>query len=185
MNIFQKEYSDIYDLSLISSFRIFSNKITSFREKIINSTNFSENDKYMIVNDLDVLIENIKNYNMSKNSDSKNVTDFLNDFTMGKTINFKQDGISLLTIHKSKGLEFQVVFFIGLSEGVLPDYRANTEDKLSEEKNNVFVGLSRSKRDLYLSSVKNKMMPWGKLKKQVESRYLEVIRKSIESDEVL
>jgi DNA helicase II / ATP-dependent DNA helicase PcrA len=185
MEYIKNEYSEIYDLSLISSFRMFSNKIASFRKKIIDSTNFSENDKYMIVNDLDVLIENIKNYNMSKNSDLKNVTDFLNDFTMGKTINFKQDGISLLTIHKSKGLEFQVVFLIGLSEGVLPDYRADTDEKLLEEKNNVFVGLSRSKRDLYLSSVEYKMMPWGKLKKQVESRYLETIRQSIDTEEML
>lgn len=175
----KEKYHDLCEISIIDNFRIILSQLNKLREIVIDSSSFSENDKYLIINDLEVLLQNLNNYDRTKNSNDKNVIDFMNDFAMGKTLNYKEEGISILTIHKSKGLEFQVVFLIGLCEGILPDYRADTEVKLIEEKNNVFVGLSRSKRDLYISSIEYKMMPWGKVRKQEESRYLKSILESI------
>ena len=56
-------------------------------------------------------------------------------------------GASLMTIHKAKGLEFPVVFVIGLVEGMLPHQNGDLE----EERRVAFVGLSRAMRLLYLS----------------------------------
>ena len=58
-----------------------------------------------------------------------------------------KNGVSLMTIHKSKGLEFPVVFVIGFVEGILPHKNGDIE----EERRIAFVGLSRAMRLLYLS----------------------------------
>jgi DNA helicase-2/ATP-dependent DNA helicase PcrA len=74
----------------------------------------------------------------------------------------------------SKGLEFEVVFIIGLSEGTFPDYRAVNRgvDALAQEKNNMYVAVTRAKRRCYLSYPQIKMMPWGDYKKQFPSRFI-------------
>ena len=58
-----------------------------------------------------------------------------------------KDGVSLMTIHRSKGIEFPVVFVIGLVEGILPSKRGDLE----EERRICFVGISRAMKKLYLA----------------------------------
>ena len=58
-----------------------------------------------------------------------------------------KEGVSLMTIHKAKGLEFPAVFVIGLVEGITPTKRGDME----EERRIVFVGISRAMKHLYLS----------------------------------
>jgi DNA helicase-2/ATP-dependent DNA helicase PcrA len=66
--------------------------------------------------------------------------------TQDEMVNDKQ-GVSLTTIHKAKGLEFPVVFVIGLVEGIIPTKKGDIE----EERRICFVGISRAMRLLYLS----------------------------------
>ena len=81
---------------------------------------------------------------------------------------------SLLTAHMSKGLQFDVVFIMGLCEGTFPDYRAvkggNTQ--LSQEMNNMYVAVTRAKRLCYMTYPAKKRMPWGDIKSQMPSRYI-------------
>jgi DNA helicase-2/ATP-dependent DNA helicase PcrA len=58
-----------------------------------------------------------------------------------------KEGVALMTIHKAKGLEFPVVFVIGLVEGITPTKRGDIE----EERRIVFVGISRAMKILYIS----------------------------------
>lgn len=58
-----------------------------------------------------------------------------------------KEGVSLMTIHKAKGLEFPVVFVIGMIEGIIPHVNADIE----EERRVAFVALSRAMKLLYLS----------------------------------
>lgn len=60
------------------------------------------------------------------------------------------NGISLLTIHKSKGLEFQTVFIIGCNEGIIPTY-AQKGEELEEERRCFYVAITRAKENLFLS----------------------------------
>lgn len=68
------------------------------------------------------------------------------DSFQGETANDK-DGVSLMTVHKCKGLQFPVVFVIGLVEGISPSKRGDPE----EERRICFVGISRAMKKLYIS----------------------------------
>lgn len=61
-------------------------------------------------------------------------------------------GLTLSTVHTMKGLEKDIVFLIGMCEGVFPDYRAKIAAKeLEEEEKNAFVAVTRARRWLYMS----------------------------------
>ncbi|MEN8129153.1 MAG: ATP-dependent helicase [Pseudomonadota bacterium] len=86
------------------------------------------------------------------------------------------DGLTLSTVHTMKGLEKDIVFLMGMCEGVFPDYRASSANEISEERNNAFVAVTRAKRWLYITYPKQRMMPWGDIKFQRQSRFITEIQ---------
>ncbi len=98
---------------------------------------------------------------------------FRNALALGQlSSDYVGDGLTLSTVHTMKGLEKDIVFLIGMCEGVFPDYRAKTIKELEEERNNAFVAVTRAKRWLYVSYPKQRMMPWGDLKFQSKSCFI-------------
>ena len=77
-----------------------------------------------------------------------------------------------LTVHSSKGLEFDVVFMAGMVDGVFPDYRATGAKERAEETRNAFVAATRSRRLLYLTYPALRVMPWGDERRQRPSPFL-------------
>ena len=114
----------------------------------------------------------------SEHGGSHSVGTFLSQVALGTTQQPKMDGVALLTVHSAKGMEFDVVFVVGMNEGTFPDYRAKGR-ALEEERRNAFVAVTRSRRLLYMTFPKKKMMPWGDVKGQTISCFLPPIRNAL------
>ncbi|KJG13879.1 ATP-dependent helicase [Photobacterium iliopiscarium] len=98
---------------------------------------------------------------------------YRNAISLGQVSETKaQSGLTLSTVHTMKGLERDIVFLMGMCEGVFPDYRATSSDKIDEERNNAFVAVTRAKRWLYVSYPQYRVMPWGDTKCQAPSRFI-------------
>ena len=83
-----------------------------------------------------------------------------------------KDATTLITLHAAKGLEFPVVFIAGLEEGVFPHARAlEDEQQMEEERRLAYVGITRAKRRLFLSSAWRRAT-WGSGQANVPSRFL-------------
>jgi len=103
---------------------------------------------------------------------AKTLSAFISSKALGSTQKALREGVALLTVHSSKGLEFDVVFLAGMAEGTFPDYRATSPKERAEEVRNAFVAATRSKRLLYLSYPKTRVMPWGGIRRQSPSQFL-------------
>src|SRR5690606_6469146 len=83
------------------------------------------------------------------------ILDFLADVTLSSAVDrWKDEGgaVTLMTLHAAKGLEFPVVFIVGLEQGLLPHARASENDaELEEERRLFFVGITRAQQELRLS----------------------------------
>jgi superfamily I DNA/RNA helicase len=64
--------------------------------------------------------------------------------------------LSLMTVHAAKGLEFDVVFVVGMEEGIFPDRRCMEEGQLEEERRLAYVAITRAERRLYLSHARRR-----------------------------
>lgn len=101
------------------------------------------------------------------------LTAFRNALALGQlSENISAKGLTLSTVHTMKGLEKDIVFLIGMCEGVFPDYRAHSKKELEEERNSAFVAITRAKRWLYVSYPRQRKMPWGDVKYQTKSRFM-------------
>lgn len=113
--------------------------------------------------------------------------DFLEGITLSTDIdNLEEtvDSVTLMTLHSAKGLEFPVVFLVGMEEGIFPGYKSIGEPKeLEEERRLCYVGITRAKQNLYFTHAKRRTI-FGSTSCNAMSRFIEEIPKdSIEGME--
>jgi len=129
----------------------YSNNLTPAEVINLLRTNL-DYDRYVTDEDIpspdDVKIQNLNQLQISatRYSNIKSFLDYTDTF-QEETVNDDKEGTALMTIHKAKGLEFPVVFVVGLVEGIVPSKKGDIE----EERRIVFVGISRAMKLLYLS----------------------------------
>lgn len=82
--------------------------------------------------------------------------------------------VTLMTVHSAKGLEFRVVFVIGLENGIFPMIRANEADQLEEERRLMYVAVTRAKELLFLTNANVRNL-YGESKHTVESLFVKEI----------
>lgn len=89
--------------------------------------------------------------------------------------NAPQDAVNLMTLHAAKGLEFRIVFLVGLEEGIFPHARALfSPSELEEERRLCYVGLTRAKEKVFLSCALRRMR-FGSIQANIPSRFLREI----------
>lgn len=85
------------------------------------------------------------------------------------------DEVSIMALHSAKGLEFNVVFLLGMEEGLFPHNRSfNSLSDLEEERRLCYVGITRAKEKLYLLSARQRTI-FGKTSGTIESRFIREI----------
>ena len=107
-----------------------------------------------------------------------NLGDFLEGITLSSDIDNleeEQDSVTLMTLHSAKGLEFPVVFLVGMEEGIFPGYKSIGEPKeLEEERRLCYVGITRAKNNLILTCAKRRTI-FGSTNCNAMSRFVEEI----------
>lgn len=134
-------------------------------------------DRRAIYDDTEVLRQEWDQYLRSRGGTSRTIAGFMSGMALGTTQHIARDSVALLTVHSAKGLEFDVVFVVGMADGVFPDFRARGNRKaMEEEARNAFVAVTRSKRLLYMTYPRTRRMPWGDVWSAQPSQYLRSMR---------
>ena len=112
---------------------------------------------------------------------SVDLGDFLEEISLIADISEHKsddDVVTLMTLHSAKGLEFPVVFLVGMEEGIFPHQNSFTEEGgLEEERRLCYVGITRAEEKLYLTCARSRMM-YGRTNRNPISRFI----KEIDSD---
>lgn len=157
-------------VSLVEDGNNIKNQLEAFKVQISIT---DDDEKNMLFRDIDELLIHWHNY--AKTTDNKSLHQFKNAMALGQTHSLTQhSGVTLSTVHTMKGQEFDIVFIVGMDDETFPDYRAVRSGgvELTQEKNNLYVAFTRSKRWLYVTWPENRTMPWGDSKRRKISRFL-------------
>ena len=164
--------------------------VTELVEALLEKTGYSAALAAQATLESQARIENIEEFlSVTKNFDESpdnpadesgldKLSRFLNDLAL---IADTDDGdeesseVTLMTLHAAKGLEFPVVFLVGMEENVFPLSRASEdEDELEEERRLAYVGITRAEKVLYLTNANSRML-YGKTNYNQPTRFLREI----------
>ena len=110
------------------------------------------------------------------------LSDFLEGITLSSDLDNMEEtdeSVTLMTLHSAKGLEFPIVFLVGMEEGIFPGYKSIGEQKeLEEERRLCYVGVTRAKENLFLTNSKQRTT-FGSTSHNPPSRFLQEIPKEL------
>lgn len=95
-----------------------------------------------------------------------------------------QESVTLMTMHSAKGLEFEVVFLVGMEEGLFPSKRSIEEDEATEEERRLcYVGLTRAKQKLYITNASKRTL-YGSTSYTLPSRFISEIPEELYDEDI-
>src|SRR5699024_8655368 len=128
-------------------------------------------------------IENLEEFltvaiEFEEQSADNTLAEFLENITLSSDIDNledQEDSVTLMTLHSAKGLEFPVVFLVGMEEGIFPGYKSIGEPKeLEEERRLFYVGITRAKQYLYFTCARQRTI-FGSTSCNTISRFIKEI----------
>ena len=168
-------YRDIYQNSLAMT-------LTELTKYVIERAGFSllysgtDDDDYNRRMNLEELVNAVAEF--EKTNQNSSISDFLQNVSLMTDSDDIQtdDFVSVATVHAVKGLEFNVVFIIGLEENIFPSGVFNkSESEIEEERRVMYVAITRARKKLYMTSVWERFR-FGKREQNRESRFLGEIK---------
>ncbi|KKC30323.1 superfamily I DNA/RNA helicase [Caldanaerobacter subterraneus subsp. pacificus DSM 12653] len=150
---------------------------------ILEQTGYIEELKREESEEAEGRIENLNEflnaaYEFEESSEDKSLEAFLAGITLVSDIDMAGDigeSVVLMTLHSAKGLEFPVVFMVGMEEGLFPSYSSFEDDhELEEERRLCYVGITRSKERLYLTYARQRNL-YGRSQYNSYSRFISEI----------
>ena len=165
--------------------------VTGLTEKILQDFGYTAALKAEHTIEAETRLENLDEFlsvtkrfddEYEEDDDSDETENALSDFLAEVSLLSDQDDlannddqVALMTLHAAKGLEFPVVFLVGMEDGLFPLSRSLMEDdQLEEERRLAYVGITRAKRELFLTNAYSRMM-YGRMQNNPPSRFLEEI----------
>ncbi|WP_225047797.1 DNA helicase PcrA [Lacticaseibacillus kribbianus] len=159
--------------------------VTALMEAILDQTGYLPTLKAQESVEADTRIENLQELlSVTQQFDARyrpeeEDSDIFVDFLAELSLLSDQDDVeedaqevTLMTLHAAKGLEFPVVFLVGMEEGLFPLSRASMDEtQLEEERRLAYVGITRAKSKLYLSNAYGRML-YGQRQNNPESRFI-------------
>ncbi|MBC8589804.1 DNA helicase PcrA [Wansuia hejianensis] len=124
--------------------------------------------------------------NFEERSEGGHLEDFLASVSLlsdvDKTID-QENLITMMTVHSAKGLEFPVVFLVGMEEGLFPISRSfDNEDDMEEERRLCYVAVTRAEKQLFITNAQRRVI-YGRVDYSLPSRFLEEMGDTIERPE--
>lgn len=160
--------------------------VTELVEEILEKSGYRE----MLVAEKSIeaqsRLENLEEFlsvtkNFEEGSEDKSLVAFLTDLALVADIDKldddgeKADAVVLMTLHSAKGLEFPVVFLIGLEEGVFPHSRSLMEEaEMEEERRLAYVGITRAEEELFITNAQMRTL-FGRTNINPPSRFIKEI----------
>jgi DNA helicase-2/ATP-dependent DNA helicase PcrA len=129
------------------------------------------------VENLDQLVEVAREFDAGAGSDEASLDVFLQQLALVADADSRREDeglVTLMTLHNAKGLEYPVVFIAGCEDGVFPHSRALQDGTLEEERRLFYVGVTRAKRELYLTYARRRTV-FGSPTYGLRSRFLDEI----------
>ncbi|MGM7683257.1 DNA helicase PcrA [Cytobacillus sp. Hm23] len=158
--------------------------ITELVEEVLEKSGYREMLKNEKTLESQSRLENIEEFlsvttNFEKQNDDKSLVAFLTDLALVADIDRldeeeeqDKEAVVLMTLHSAKGLEFPVVFLLGMEEGVFPHSRSLDEEaEMEEERRLAYVGITRAEKELHLSNAEMRTL-FGRTTMNSESRFI-------------
>ncbi len=142
---------------------------SGYKQSLLDSNAVEDRTR---MENIESLINAVTDY--EKNNEDANLVEYLQNISLLSDVDKTDEakGISLMTIHASKGLEYDVVFLTGMEEGLFPSRISVEEGGLEEERRLCYVAITRAKKQLFMSSASSRMV-WGRTTMSTKSRFLE------------
>lgn len=156
-----------------NNFKTVINRLILKLENRDNFTDVDENELRIAYSDLSEIRNHWRIY--EKSTLSRTLGSFRNAMALGQTFQAEKNvGVALSTVHIMKGQENDIIFLVGMDDLTFPDYRAVQKGglEMEQEKNNLYVAITRAKRYLYITYPTSRLMPWGDSKSRSKSRLL-------------
>ncbi|PAF29476.1 DNA helicase PcrA [Paenibacillus sp. 7516] len=168
--------------------------VTELTEKILEMSQYRLEMQNENTLESRARLENIEEFlsvtmEFEKNNEDKTLVSFLTDLALIADIDSmnddeedQSDAVTLMTMHSAKGLEFPVVFIVGMEEGVFPHSRAFMDnEELEEERRLAYVGITRAEEQLFLSCAQMRTL-FGRTTANPPSRFLDEIPDELKED---
>ncbi|MBP1308140.1 DNA helicase-2/ATP-dependent DNA helicase PcrA [Paenibacillus sp. 1182] len=171
--------------------------VTELTEKMLETTQYRLELQNENTLESRSRLENIDEFlsvtmEFEKGAEDKSLVSFLTDLALIADIDSmnddeeeQSDAVVLMTMHSAKGLEFPIVFIVGMEEGVFPHSRAFLDnEELEEERRLAYVGITRAEEQLFLTCAQMRTL-FGRTTANPPSRFLEEIPDELKEDTII
>ncbi len=155
--------------------------LSEFLDSVIRESGlldvYAEKDEVTAIQksqNLDQIVNAAGNYASGRDG----LTLFLEDMELDRSLTEQGGdnpaGVTLITMHNTKGLEFDRVIITGMDEGLFPGYREESDQALEEERRIFYVSLTRARKELFLTTCRRRLI-WGRWQSFIPSLFIREI----------